>query len=62
MALTKGIYYVGVGYVRESFEWFFNVEALIRLEIAGADVYGSGFEIDQSRGLVWMNHQWATHE
>ena len=62
LALTKGIYYVDVGYVHESVEWLFNVEALIRLEIGGADVYGSGFEIDQSRGLVWMKHQWGTHE
>ena len=58
LALTKGIYYVDVGYAHESVEHYFTVEALLRLDIGGADVYGSGFELDESRGLVWMAHNW----
>ncbi len=58
LALTKGIYYVDVGYAHESVERYFTAEALIRLEISGSDVYGSGFELGESRGLVWMAHKW----
>ncbi len=58
LPLTKGIYYVDVGYAHQRVERYFTVEALIRLDIGGADVYGSGFEIDESRGLVWMAHNW----
>lgn len=58
LPLTKGTYYVDLGYAHQNVERYFTVEALIRLDIGGADVYGSGFELDESRGVVWMAHSW----
>jgi lipopolysaccharide transport system ATP-binding protein len=60
LPLVKGSYYIDVGYVHEKVEWFFNAEALVKLDVNGADVYNSGFELDQRRGLVWMSHKWES--
>ena len=56
--LVKGIYYVDVGFVRESVEWYFRAENLIRLVIGGKDIYKSGLELDRHRGIIWVRHSW----
>ena len=56
--LVKGIYYIDVGFVRESVEWYFRAESLIQLVIEGKDIYNSGLELDKQRGIIWVQHSW----
>jgi lipopolysaccharide transport system ATP-binding protein len=59
LPLVKGRYYVDFGFVRERINWYFKVENLITLDVEGNDVYQSGFELDRSRGLIWVDHNWV---
>lgn len=58
LPLVKGIYYIDLGFVRESVEWYFHVEDLIKLDVKGKDIYHSGLELDRSRGMIWIEHSW----
>ena len=62
LPLIKGKYLIDVGFVRQNVEWYFNLENVISLEVKGADVYNSGFELDRTRGIIWVNHEWNHHK
>jgi len=58
---------VGTGFHKEltgreniflNMELYFRVDNYLRLDAEGSDVYGSGFELDRSRGLIRVRHQW----
>ena len=58
LPLVAGIYYIDVGFVRESFEWLIKLETVITIDVQPHDYYSSGMALDQSRGLVVTHHHW----
>ena len=55
---VAGRYYLDVGFVRERVEWIIRLETVIEVDIRPADVYGSGFPLDQTRGRITVQHAW----
>jgi lipopolysaccharide transport system ATP-binding protein len=62
LPLVKGTYYIDLGFVRESVEWYFHTENLIKLDVEGKDIYHSGLELNRSRGMIWVEHSWKHGE
>jgi len=62
LPLVKGRYFVNIGLVHEKVEWYFKLENVIDLFVEGKDVYNSGIELDRTRGLIWVKHQWHHQE
>ncbi|MBW1894302.1 MAG: ABC transporter ATP-binding protein [Deltaproteobacteria bacterium] len=62
LPLVKGTYYIDLGFVRESVEWYFHAENLIKFDVEGKDIYHSGLELDRSRGMIWIQHSWKHGE
>lgn len=60
LSLVKGSYLIDIGFARAGIEMIFYQESVIRLDVAGADIYGSGLQLDNSRGLVWVDHEWSS--
>jgi lipopolysaccharide transport system ATP-binding protein len=59
LPLTKGTYLIDVGFVHENIEWFFNLKNIIKLEVVSCTPYMSKFELDSSRGYIWVDHEWT---
>jgi lipopolysaccharide transport system ATP-binding protein len=59
LPLVGGRYFIDVAYAHERVKTYFKVESLMRIDVEGVDVYGSGVELDQSKGVVWMKHDWS---
>ncbi|MCB9032264.1 MAG: ABC transporter ATP-binding protein [Chitinophagales bacterium] len=55
---TKGIYHVDVGFVMERVEWYFNLESILTFRVENSTPYPSKYEIDNSKGLICINHHW----
>jgi len=66
LPLVKGRYSIDIGFVREKVEWYLKLDDVITMDVQGRDVYNSGFEVDRTKGLIWVAHEWkhisACHE
>lgn len=58
LPLVKGVYTIDIGFVHEKIEWFFNAKDIVYLNVEGQDVYNSGMILDDSRGRIWVKHNW----
>lgn len=58
LPFTKGRYSIDIGFMREFTEWYFNGENIVSFQVLGRDIYKSGHELDQSRGVIFIDHQW----
>jgi lipopolysaccharide transport system ATP-binding protein len=61
LPLTAGRYYFDVGFVRERTSWIIKLEEVIALDVSSKDVYGSGMALDNSRGMIVVQHHWTHH-
>jgi lipopolysaccharide transport system ATP-binding protein len=59
LPLVAGRYYLSLGIVRERLEWLVNLEDLLTFDVHLRDVYGSGFPLDSSRGIIVVDHGWS---
>lgn len=58
LPLTAGYYWIDLSLARPNLEFIYKLEDLIFLEIQPKDVYNSGLALDQTRGLIAVQHQW----
>lgn len=58
LPLTGGHYLLDIGIAREGIEWIVRLDNVVELEIDACDVYESGTLMDQSRGMIVVNHHW----
>ncbi|MEZ5003166.1 MAG: ABC transporter ATP-binding protein [Chitinophagales bacterium] len=58
LPLTMGHYLIDVGFAHERIEWFFTLEDIVRFEVMDCNPYPSLFELDNRRGIMWVNHSW----
>jgi lipopolysaccharide transport system ATP-binding protein len=56
--LVGGTYFLDVGFARGTIERYFIIDKAVKLIVSPTDVYGSGLELDNSRGLVAVSHKW----
>lgn len=61
LPFVAGIYFIDIGFVRERVEWLLKLENIVKFSILPQDVYGSGFMLDRTRGMIVLKHQWS-HE
>jgi len=59
--MLGGVYFMDIGLHRAGVELYFNLEGVVRLNVMPTDVYGSGFAMDNQRGLISIKHEWS-HE
>jgi len=59
--MLGGVYFLDIGLHRANVELYFNIEGAVRLNVMPTDVYGSGFSMDNQRGLIFVKHEW-NHE
>jgi len=59
LPLVKGKYYIDLAFSREKAESYLNYNSLIYINVQGNDVYNSGVELDRTRGIVCVEHQWS---
>jgi len=62
LPLVAGTYYIDIGFVQERLEHIVRLESVIKMEVGTNDIYGSGFLLDKSRGLVVTSHEWTHSE
>jgi len=62
LPLVSGEYCVNIGFVRERVAWISRVEDAVILRVNSCDVYKSGFLLDQTRGLIAVEHGWKHEE
>jgi len=58
LPFVAGAYFLDIGFVRERVEWLLNLESVVQFNVHPQDVYGSGFMLDRSRGMLALKHQW----
>ena len=59
LPLVAGRYHLSLGIVRERLEWLVNLEDLLIFDVHLRDVYGSGFPLDSSHGIIVLDHGWS---
>ena len=60
--LVGGRYSIDIGFVQEKTEWITKIEEVVWFDVYPQDVYGSGFLLNRSRGLIVVNHKWGHRE
>ena len=59
LPLSGGLYLLTIGIARANVEWILQLENIASLNVKACDVYQSGLAIDNSRGLITLNHRWS---
>lgn len=62
LPFVAGAYYMDISFVQERLEHIVRLENVIEMEVGTHDIYGSGFLLDKSRGLVVTSHKWTHSE
>jgi lipopolysaccharide transport system ATP-binding protein len=58
LPFTGGTYHLDIGVGRANVERFLLAEEALTFVIEPSNVYGSGFELDNTKGLCALEHQW----
>lgn len=61
LPLVSGTYFMDVRFSHERVEWIVRLDGVVRFQVQPGDVYGSGFALDESRGLTVVEHHWEHH-